>query len=343
MGIAAAPLVTFVVPCYNSASFMSKAVDSLLASNHPVEILLINDGSKDQTGEVARSYAERYDCVQAIDQPNANWGGVINHGIELARGTYFKVLDSDDYMEPVALRHVLDTLARLVEAEDAPDLLVTNYLYDHLPTASTRVMHYRKFFPQGRTFAWDEMIGQSKLEFMMIHAAWYATSVLRESGVKLHTGVSYMDSLLLLHPMPFVKKLYYLDVEPYCYVIGREGQTVDIEMIKARIDEQLLASRLAIDDTDYDKLYKRESQCAELMTGYILCMMSVSTLNLFRIGTREALAKNDELWAHLKERNPTLYRRVRHSWVGLANRRTALGRLLAVWGYSLVRRIYKIA
>lgn len=343
MSSSTAPLVTFVVPCYNSAAYMSRAVDSLLVTNHPIEILLINDGSKDDTGEIAQSYAQQYDCVRAIDQPNSNWGGVINHGIELARGTYFKVLDSDDYMEPAAFQQVLDTLTQLVKVDDAPDLLVTNYLYDHLPSDSERVMHYRKFFPQGHTFTWDEMIGQSKLEYMMIHAAWYATSILRDSGVHLPTGVSYMDSLLLLHPMPSVKKLYYLDIEPYCYVIGREGQTIDIEMIKAHIDEQLLASRLAIEDVDYAELYAREPQCAEFMAGYMLCMMSVSTLNLFRIGTPEALTKNDELWAFLKSRNPTLYGHVRHSWVGLINRRTKLGRSLALCGYSIIRKIYKIA
>lgn len=343
MDVQNAPLVTFVVPCYNSAAYMVRAVDSLLTANHPCEILLINDGSTDGTSAIAHDYAERYSQVKAIDQENANWGGAVNHGLELAQGRYFKVVDSDDYLEPFALGRVLDTLARLVEEDTAPDLLITNYVYDHLPSKTQRVMQYRKFFPQGHVFGWSEMGKPGTDEFIMIHASWYATSMLRESSVCLPTGVSYMDSVLLLTPMPYVKTLYYLDAHPYYYVIGREGQTVDVEQVKKHIDEQLLSVRLCVECTDYTELYEREPKCAELMTGYMLCMVSVSTLNLFLIGSPEAVAKNDELWAYLKEQSPELYKKIRFSWVGLANRKTALGRYLASRCYSVVKKIYKLA
>lgn len=338
-----APLVTFVVPCYNSAAFMSKAVESLLAADKPCEILLVNDGSTDDTWAVASSYAERYEQVKAVDQKNANWGGAVNHGLSLARGTYFKVVDSDDHLEPDALHSVLDTLDMLVRTENSPDLLVTNYVYDHLPTGTTRLMQYRKFFPQGRTFGWPDMMHQTLDDFIMIHACWFATSVLRASGVELPEGVPYMDSILLLHPLKYVKTLYYLDVAPYQYVIGREGQSVNVDVIKRHIDDQLFATMLAIKDIDYEELRETEPNLAQLMGGYMLCMMSVSTLNLFSIGTPEALAKNDALWKFLKEHSPMLYRKVRFSWVGLCNRRTALGRFLALRGYEVVKRIYKLA
>ena len=343
MGNLESPLVTFVVPCYNSAAFMGRAVESLLQDDHPCEILLVNDGSTDGTGQLARSYAERYEQVRAIDQDNANWGGVVNNGLAQARGTYFKVLDSDDYMDPDALRRVLDTLSLAVEAQRAPDLLVTNYIYDHLPTGTERIMQYRSFFPQGRVFTWGEMGKQGQDKFIMVHAAWYKTSVLRESGVELPCGVSYMDSMLLLHPMPYVRTLYYLDLAPYHYIIGREGQSVEIEVVKKHIDEQLLASRLAIEDIDYGPLYEREPNCATLMTGYVSCMMSTSVIHLFMIGTPEALRKNDELWELLRTRNPKLYENVCRSWAGRANRKTRLGRLTALCGYAIARKIYKFA
>lgn len=338
-----APLITFVVPCYNSAAFMSRAVESLLEANFPCEILLINDGSKDDTSKIAHIYADLFDCVRAVDQENANWGGVVNTGISLARGTYFKVLDSDDYFDVKALRQVFDTLDRLAQNGDEPDLLITNYVYDHLASKSERVMQYRSFFPQNRVFTWDEMGKQGQDKFIMIHAAWYKTSILRESNVVLPTGVSYMDSLLLLHPMPFVKTLFYLNIEPYHYIIGREGQSVEIEVVKKHIDEQLLASRLAIEDVDYTPLYEKNPKCAMLMTGYISCMMSTSTIHLFMINTPEALRKNDELWNLLKTKNPKLYENVCHSWAGRANRKTALGRLLARGGYFIGKTIYKFA
>ena len=80
-----------------------------------------------------------------------------------------------------------------------------------------------------------------------------------------------------------------------------------------------------------------------LMTGYVSCMMSVSTIHLFKIGTPEAIEKNQQLWNYLAERNPTLYANVRKSWAGRANRQTRAGRLLALIGYSLAQKIYKFA
>lgn len=341
------PLVTFVVPCYNSASFMDRGINSLLAVveevEYPCEILLINDGSTDDTSAICHRHAELHSCITAIDQENTNWGGVINHGIEIAHGRYFKVLDSDDYFDVHALRRVLDTLQLAVEAEKGPDLLITNYVYDHLSSNSERVMQYRKFFPAGRLFEWREMGRQGQDKFIMIHAAWYKTALLRETGVKLPTGVSYMDSLLLLHPMPYVKTLLYLDINPYHYLIGREGQSVEIEVVKKHIDEQIMATRLAIDDIDYAPLYESEPNCAMLMTGYVSCMMSVSTLHLFMINTPESIMKNKELWAYLKEKNPTLYKNVKKSWAGRANRKTRLGRLLARGGHIIGKKIYKFA
>ncbi len=331
------------MPCYNSASFMQRGLDSLVDIGYPCEIILINDGSTDDTSRIAHEYAERYDNIIAIDQENTNWGGVVNHGIELARGTYFKVIDSDDRFDRNALMLVLTTLQQTIEVGDEPDLLITNYMYDHKASNTMREMQYRSFFPQNRTFTWDEM-GRTGLDkFIMIHAAWYKTEVLRSSGVKLPTGVSYMDSILLLHPMPYVKKLYYLNVAPYLYLIGREGQSVEIEVVKKHIDEQLMATKLAIDDVDYADLLAREPNCAMLMIGYLSCMMSVSTTHLFMINTPDALKKNAELWDYMHERNPALFEHVRHSWAGRAYRKTALGRRLALLGYNVAQKLYKFA
>ena len=331
------------MPCYNSAAFMERGIESLLSIEHECEILLINDGSSDNTSEIAHEYANRYEHVIAIDQQNSNWGGVVNRGISMARGIFTKVLDSDDYFDTTALRRALDALSLAVEAGNMPDLMITNYVYDHLSSNSQRTMQYRKFFPQGRVFSWDEMGKPGLDKFIMIHAAWYKTSILRESGVKLPEGVSYMDSLLLLHPMPLTKKLLYLDIAPYHYLIGREGQSVEIDVVKKHIDQQLMATKLAIDDTDYTKLYEENPNCAMLMTGYVACMMSVSTIYLFMINTPESLEKNQQLWDYMSEKNPELYRNVCHSWAGRANRKTAFGRLIARGGYAFAQKLYKFA
>ncbi len=337
------PLVSFIIPSYNSENFMRRCIDSLLCTLPLCEILIINDGSSDNTSSIAKEYAEDYENVFAIDQENRNWGGVINHGLELAQGIYYKVVDSDDYLDQDALIKTLRVLGHSAENNNEPDLLITNYVYDHIADGKQRSMEYHKFFPTDKIFHWEDLGRPGHDKFIMIHAAWYKTSILKESNLKLPEGVSYMDSIMLLHPMPWTKTLLYLNIDLYHYIIGREGQSVEIDVVKKHIDQQLYATHLAIQDVDYRSLSKTNPNCATIMMGYISCMLSVSTIYLFMIDTPEALKKNQELWDYLKETSPTLYENMKHSIAGRANRKSKLGRSVAKTVYAIVQRIYKFA
>lgn len=338
------PLVTFAIPCYNSAEYMRRSIESLIeAINHPCEILIVNDGSVDETSQIAHEYEREYDFVTAIDQENMNWGGVVNTALARAKGVYFKVLDSDDYFDKDSLAVVLGTLYDLVRDETAPDLLITNYVYDHISDNSKKTIQYRKLFPEGTVFTWKDMGRPNIDQQVMIHALWFKTSILRKAKVKLPIGVSYMDSLLVLQPMPYVETLFYLDIDAYHYIIGREGQSVEIDVVKRQINQQLMASKLAIDEDDYKKLYEEEPNRALLMMGYISCMMCVSTIYLFKINTPEAIEKNKELWSYLEKENPVLYENVKKSLAGLANRNTPPGRALAKLVYWIAQKLFKFA
>ena len=101
--------ITFAVPCYNSQDYMRRCVDSLLAGGRDVEIILINDGSSDDTGQIADEYQLRYpDIVRAVHKLNGGHGSGVNKGLELARGLYYKVVDSDDWLDAGAYRMLLD-------------------------------------------------------------------------------------------------------------------------------------------------------------------------------------------------------------------------------------------
>ena len=92
-------LLSIAIPCYNSEAYMEKCIQSLLPGGDEVEILVIDDGSKDRTAEIADEYQEKYpNIVRAIHQPNLGHGGAVNTGIHNAQGLYFKVVDSDDWV-----------------------------------------------------------------------------------------------------------------------------------------------------------------------------------------------------------------------------------------------------
>ena len=101
-------LLSFAVQCYNSEAYMEKCIESLLAGGEEVEILIIDDGSKDRTAEIADSYAEKYPTiVKAIHKENGGHGSAVNTGIANATGLYFKVVDSDDWVKEEVYRQIL--------------------------------------------------------------------------------------------------------------------------------------------------------------------------------------------------------------------------------------------
>jgi len=104
-------LLTIAVPCYHSAAYMGRCIDSLLIGGDQVEILIVDDGStKDNTAEIADDYQARYPgIVRAIHQPNAGHGGAVNTGLKNATGMYFKVVDSDDWVSKNAYLKILST------------------------------------------------------------------------------------------------------------------------------------------------------------------------------------------------------------------------------------------
>ena len=84
-------IVSFAIPCYNSAAYMDRAVESILKGGEDVEIIIVNDGSKDATSEIAHRYEEQYpDIIKAVDKENGGHGDAVNAGLSHATGKYFK-------------------------------------------------------------------------------------------------------------------------------------------------------------------------------------------------------------------------------------------------------------
>src|SRR5829696_2931566 len=104
---AGAPLVSVVVPCYNQARFLGEAIESVLAQSHPLfEVVVVDDGSTDDTSEVAA----RYPGVRLVRQENRGLSGARNAGLARSRGEYVVFLDADDRLLPGALEAGVERL-----------------------------------------------------------------------------------------------------------------------------------------------------------------------------------------------------------------------------------------
>ena len=144
-------LLTIAVPCYNSEAYMRKCIESLLVGGEDVEILIVDDGStKDRTPEIADEYAEKYPTiVRAIHQENKGHGGAVNTGIANATGLYYKVVDSDDWVDAEAYKKILRTLDSIIRGPQTVDVLFSNYVYEKDSHVSVHRINGRKRLSYG--------------------------------------------------------------------------------------------------------------------------------------------------------------------------------------------------
>ena len=134
-------LLSIAIPCYNSQDYMEKCIESLLVGGEEVEILVVDDGSSDRTAEIADAYAAKYPTiVKAIHQENGGHGEAVNAGIRNATGLYFKVVDSDDWVNKEAYIKILETLYELLRGPQTVDLLISNFVYEKQGATRKKVM-----------------------------------------------------------------------------------------------------------------------------------------------------------------------------------------------------------
>ena len=118
-------LLTFAIPCYNSQDYMEHCIDSILPGGDDVEILIIDDGSKDRTAEIADAYEAKYPgIVRAIHQENGGHGEAVNAGIRNATGLFFKVVDSDDWVDEEAYKQILKKLKEFAGGPTTLDMML---------------------------------------------------------------------------------------------------------------------------------------------------------------------------------------------------------------------------
>ena len=221
------PLLTVIVPAYNSEDYLDRALTTLVGYGDELEAIIVNDGSKDRTAQIADEWAARYPSVKVIHQENKGHGGAVNAGLAAATGTHVRVVDSDDWLDRRATNAVLDLLREEREAGRDLDLLVTNYVYDKQGKAHKAVIRYRNVLPRGRTFGWADLRRCRYDQYLMMHALTMRTEVVRASGLVMPEHTFYVDYLYSFVPLPSVSTIRYLDVDLHHYFIGRDDQSVN--------------------------------------------------------------------------------------------------------------------
>lgn len=337
-------LITFAVPCYNSAAYMEKCVESLLTGGDQVEIILVDDGStQDDTPAICDRYAREYpDIIRVIHQPNGGHGEGVNQGLRHAAGMYYKVVDSDDWLDPEALEKMLSRLQELAAMPEPLDLMICNYVYEHTADNTSYTMDYQNVFPVEELFTWESCGRFHPSQYLLMHSVIYRTELLRATGIELPKHTFYVDNIFVYYPLPAVKSIYYMNLDLYRYFIGRQDQSVNEKVMVQRVDQQILVTRLMFDSYNLMELKKTQPRLARYMFRYLSMMLTICSTLLNLDGSPEALEKKRRLWADILEEHPELRRRLRlFSLAAVSNLPGRAGRKAEITGYRFANKIFK--
>ena len=332
-------LLSVAVPCYNSSAYMRHCIDTLLTGGDEIEILIVNDGStKDNTAEIADEYEAKYPgTCKAVHKENGGHGDACMFGLRAATGLYFKVVDSDDWVNEEALQKVLTTLRG--NQDKGVDLFVANYVYEKEGAAHKHVVRYGNALPEGRILTWED-IGNFRVgQYMLMHSLIYRRQLLLDCGLELPKKTFYVDNLYAYHPLPLVKTIYYIDVDLYRYFIGRSDQSVNETVMISRIDQNIRVNKLMLDV--YAKANVPEKKKRSYMLKFLEIVITVSSILLVKGGSQEQLAKKQHLWDDIRRDYPDVYRQLRRRPLGVALHLPGmLGRRIMLWGYSISQKSF---
>lgn len=225
--------LSIIIPTYNMEKYLRRCLDSLIIDDKELfdhlEVLVINDGSKDSSSAIAHEYQEKFPNVfRVIDKENGNYGSCVNRGLKEATGEYIKILDADDYFANSCFTNFLKELSTV-----SADVVITDYNVVDLNGGITKKWKFA--FPKGELLKISDFCNVYDFKVLQMHAIAYKRSVLVENGYKQTEGISYTDQEWMFYPMSLMNDLIYYSISLYQYVLGREGQTMDENVRKRTI------------------------------------------------------------------------------------------------------------
>lgn len=239
-------LLSIIIPTYNMEALLHQCLDSVCLPDLTglVQVVVVNDGSKDSSLDIANNYKSRFpDIITIIDKENGNYGSCVNAALKIVNSKYVKILDADDWFDSDALINVVKELLKI-----ETDLVYTPFVVEHVNSG--------KKTNKSRTTPWEFTSGQiAKIELKQnevdsvfcMHSLMVRTDLLRKIGYHQTEGISYTDMEYVFYPLINADSITILNHYLYHYRVGREGQTVSIEATRKHSDNRRIIVERMID------------------------------------------------------------------------------------------------
>ena len=248
-------ILTIVIPTYNMEKFLRHCLDSLIVSTEHMqmlEILVVIDGGKDNSSKIAHEYQDKFpDTFRVIDKENGNYGSCVNRGLKEAKGKYIKILDADDSFNTKNFNAFIERLKDL-----EVDMIMSDYNFVNEEGTITGSVSYN--LPLEQIFTIDTIDSAIPKINLQMHAVTYRTENLRNINYKQTEGISYTDQQWIFLPILVCQKIYYINLNLYQYLLGREGQTMSSSVLAKSMGHKI---KCALDMLDsYTKLEHIETK-----------------------------------------------------------------------------------
>lgn len=229
-------ILTITVPAYNAEKYLDRCLQSFLvpAIMDALEVLVINDGSRDHTGEIAEKYAEMYpDTFHLINKENGGHGSGINCGIAHATGRYFKIVDADDWLNTDILAQYIGLL-RTVDT----DIVASDFAC--VEDGSFKTIRILKAVSEDAQYGHIYHISNGEVhKVIMMHSLTVKTECLKKMQVPIDEHCFYVDMEYVMYPIPYADSVYFDHHVLYMYLLGRAGQSMDVKKKIQNIDQHL--------------------------------------------------------------------------------------------------------
>lgn len=233
-----------------------------------LEIIIVNDGSKDETADIAASYVQNYPgTFRLINKSNGGLGSTYNAAIQAATGRYFKTVDADDWVESEGLEALVD----IIRQTEADAILSSYYIVDEQGVKKQLV--YSAHLKEDEYGCVVNIRETEKKMTLAMHALTYRTEILKRNYTPADEHCFYVDLEYIVYYFRHVKTAYLSDIPVYDYSLGMEGQSVNIRnMVKLR-DQHLRVCKSLADcysDSSIPLAVKRTIEMCALSEYHIL-------------------------------------------------------------------------
>ena len=269
-------ILSVIIPTYNMEKYLNRCLDSLIIDEGMefLEVIVINDGSKDSSLSIAKSYVEKYpNTFKVVDKENGNYGSCINRGLKEAIGKYVKVLDADDHFSTKDFKALIKTMLSV-------DVDIIFNDHTTINENGNQLSYCSNNYPAGKFFDYIEYFTENKktIPYIHMHNVSYKRDNLLKIKYKQTEGISYTDVEWTFLPISVVKKAYYLNRPVYKYLLGREGQTISKDSCIKNINslKTLVLSLIQ----SYTENYKIVN---DLIKQYFLYRISIEIVRIYRM------------------------------------------------------------